>query len=67
MFGKDKIQDYFVKIDIKMCKFFKKLFFKNLSIYSMHLCVKKIWEELQLCAINIHNEKFFIHTVCTGS
>ena len=33
----------------------------------MHLCVMDIWEELQLCAINIHNEKKFLLTMGTGS
>ena len=29
----------------------------------MHLCVMKIWKELQLCAINIHSEKKFLATM----
>ena len=32
----------------------------------MHLCVMKIWEELQLCAINIHFEKNILATMGTG-
>ena len=33
----------------------------------MYLCVMDIWEELQICAINIHNEKKFLRTMGTGS
>ena len=49
------------------CKFFRKYFIKNLSIFSMHLCVMDIWEEVHLYAIKIDDEKFFLPTMGTGS
>ena len=63
MFEKDKIRKISSKLTPKYVQILEKLVYQNLSIDSMHLSVMNIWEELQLCAINIHNEKIFIHTV----